>query len=68
VEQLQMIFGYRNAFLFPGRVFLPRIDNLLNDAGELTDADTLERLTDQANGFIDFVERLRGIKLLPKSK
>jgi NAD(P)H-dependent FMN reductase len=66
IEQLQMIFGYRNAFLYPGRVFLPRVDSLLDDDGTLKDGDVLERLTDQAMGFVDFVERLRGVKLRAK--
>jgi NAD(P)H-dependent FMN reductase len=66
VEQLQMIFGYRNAFLYPGRVFLPHIDSLLGEDGTLKDADVLERLSEQANGFVDFVERLRGVKLRAK--
>src|SRR6185295_20031426 len=30
VEQLQAIFGYRNAYVFPERVFLPRINTLLD--------------------------------------
>jgi NAD(P)H-dependent FMN reductase len=63
VEQLQMIFGYRNAFLYPERVFLPSIDDLLDDAGHLTDPDILKRLKAQAEGFVDFVERLKGVKL-----
>ena len=63
IEQLQAIFGYRNAFVFPERVFLPRVNELLDDKGRLTDPDLLERLRVQALGFIDFVERLRGVKL-----
>ena len=63
VEQLQMIFGYRNAFLYPERVFLPGIGNLLDDAGQLKDADISKRLKSQAEGFVDFVERLKGVKL-----
>jgi NAD(P)H-dependent FMN reductase len=66
VEQLQMIFGYRNAFLYPERVFLPRIDELLNDEGRFTDPDVVERLTSQAAGFVEFVERLKGVKLRQK--
>jgi chromate reductase, NAD(P)H dehydrogenase (quinone) len=65
VEQLQAIFGYRNAFLFPERVFLPQINNLLDDAGLLKDPELLQRLKSQAEGFVDFVERLRSIKLRP---
>lgn len=63
VEQLQSIFGYRNACLYPERVFLPRINDLLNAEGRLSDPEILERLQAQANGFVDFVERLKGINL-----
>ena len=63
VEQLQAIFGYRNAYLFPERVFLPRINDLLDDAGRLKDAELLQRLKTQAEGFVDFVERLQRVKL-----
>ena len=63
VEQLQMIFGYRNAYLYPERVFLPKINDLLDDNGRLNDAELLERLRKQAEGFVDFVERLKQTKL-----
>jgi NAD(P)H-dependent FMN reductase len=63
VEQLQMIFGYRNALLFPERVFLPGVGDLLDESGRLTDSGILKRLRTQAEGFIDFVERLKGVKL-----
>ena len=63
VEQLQAIFGYRNAFIYPNRVFLPSINDLLDARGRLTDAELVERLKSQANGFVDFVEKLKAIKL-----
>jgi chromate reductase, NAD(P)H dehydrogenase (quinone) len=63
VEQLQMIFGYRNAFLYPERVFLPRIGELLGAAGRLEDPEVLDRLRHQAEGFIDFVEKLNDVTL-----
>ena len=63
VEQLQAIFGYRNACLFPERVFLPRINDLLDEAGWLKDPELLQRLKSQAEGFVDFVERVQRIKL-----
>ncbi|MGO8926926.1 MAG: NADPH-dependent FMN reductase [Limisphaerales bacterium] len=63
VEQLQAIFGYRNGYLFPERVFLPRINDLLNEAGRLKDPELLQRLRSQAEGFVDFVERVQRIKL-----
>lgn len=63
VEQLQQIFGYRNAFIYPERVFLPQVNNLLDDSGRLMDADLLKRLHAQAEGFVGFVERLQNVKL-----
>jgi NAD(P)H-dependent FMN reductase len=63
VEQLQQIFGYRNAYLYPERVFLPQINNLLDASGRLKDAELLARLKAQADGFTDFVERLKNVKL-----
>ena len=64
VEQLQMIFGYRNAFVYPERVFLPRINDLLDAEGRIKHADTVDRLKAQATGFIDFVRRLKGPEAL----
>jgi chromate reductase len=63
VEQLQAIFGYRNAYLYPERVFLPQINNLLDASGRLKDAELAGRLKAQAGGFTDFVERLKNVKL-----
>jgi len=63
VEQLQMIFGYRNAYIYPERVFLPQVYNLLDDNGRIKDAELLERLKKQAEGFVTFTEKLQGVKL-----
>lgn len=58
VEQLQQIFGYRNAHLYPERVFLPGIGRLLTEAGTIGDPDVLARLEKQAAGFDRFVRSL----------
>ena len=63
VEQLQAIFGYRNAYLYPERVFMPQINNLLDDNGRLNDAELLGRLKKQVEGFVGFVESVKGVKL-----
>jgi len=63
VEQLQQIFGYRNAFVYPQRVFLPSVNELLDDQGRLKDESLRQRLLEQATGFVDFVEKLKGVKL-----
>ena len=63
VEQLQQIFGYRNAHIFPERVFLPQVNSLLDPSGRLNNPELLDRLRKQAAGFVDFVERLQPIKV-----
>lgn len=63
VEQLQAVFGYRNAHVFPERVFIPRVYEQLDEAGGLKDPELVQRLKTQAAGFVDFVERLSGKKL-----
>ena len=63
VEQLQAIFGYRNAHLFPERVFLPGINDLLDDEGQFTESDLADRIRRQASGFLDFVQALKGVDL-----
>ena len=63
VEQLQAIFGYRNAHLYPERVFLPRIHELLDANGKLANPELIDRLKAQASGFVQFVERLKQINL-----
>lgn len=58
VEQLQMIFGYRNAYLYPDRVFIPGVNKKLDAQGRLTDPDINQRLATQAAGFAGFVGRV----------
>lgn len=60
VEQLQAIFGYRNAFIFPERVFMPGVGKLLDASGQFTNGDIPKRLHQQAVAFVEFVEKLRG--------
>ena len=63
VEHLQQIFGYRNAFVYPERVFLPKVHELWDESGRLKDPELVGRLKKQAVGFIGFVEQLAGVKL-----
>jgi chromate reductase len=63
VEQLQAIFSYRNAHIFPERVFMPGINDLLDDNGRLNNPEILERLRKQVHGFVEFIERLQQKKL-----
>jgi NAD(P)H-dependent FMN reductase len=56
VEQLQLIFAYRNAHPYPPRVFIPGVGGKLDASGQLTDADLLARLEAQCLGFSKFVK------------
>jgi len=55
VEQLQAIFAYRNAFIFPDRVFIPQVNNHLSSEGRLKSEEHLSLLRKQAEGFAKFV-------------
>lgn len=58
VEQLQMIFGYRNAYILPERVWIPRINNQWNsDETDFADSAISEMLQKQVDQFIQFVRR-----------
>lgn len=58
VEQLQQIFGYRHAHIYPERVFIPHVNGVLDSAGRLADQEIVGRLRNQAKGFIRFYRTL----------
>src|SRR4051812_25095364 len=57
VEQLQMIFGYRNAHMYPDRVFIPGINQKFDATGAFADEAINNRLAMQARGFVEFTRR-----------
>ncbi|HEX2971144.1 MAG TPA: NAD(P)H-dependent oxidoreductase [Tepidisphaeraceae bacterium] len=59
VEQLQMVFGYRNAHIYPERVFIPSVKEKLDEQGHLRDASLDERLATQAQGFAEYCHLLK---------
>ncbi len=58
VEQLQQIFSYRNAHIYPQRVFIPGVNDKLDEQGAIKDEKIQQRLQDQAEGFLKFVANL----------
>lgn len=62
VEHLQQVFGYRNAYIFPQRVFLFNIWDKMK-SGELQDAESVQLLRLQASNFQKFVRGLVSEKL-----
>lgn len=59
VEQLQLVFGYRNAQTYPQRVFLPAVHQHFDEAGNFSDEALRTRLEAQVAGFQMFVRRMR---------
>lgn len=62
VEHLQQVMGYRNAFVFPQRIFLQNVWNLMKE-GKITDNLTQALLVKQAQDFQKFVAALEGVSL-----
>lgn len=60
VEQLQSVFGYRNAYIYPVRVFMPGIGDHLSPDGRIANPEYVKRLREQVAGFVEFVRKLRG--------
>jgi NAD(P)H-dependent FMN reductase len=56
VEQLQLVFGYRNAHVYPDRVFIAGSSSKFDAAGALNDPALDERVTRQARGFAEFAK------------
>jgi len=54
VEQMQMVFGYRNAHAYPDRVFISAIHQKISPDGALNDPAIDERLARQVKGFAQF--------------
>lgn len=62
VEHLQGVFGYRNAYIFPVRVFLTDVGNVVKD-GTIQDARLMAFLKTQVEGFCRFVRALQSESL-----
>ena len=58
VEHFQQVAGYRNAYIFPRRLFIGDSYQQFVD-GKLADDELSERLHQQADGFIRFIENVK---------
>ena len=58
VEQLEMIFQYRNAHLFGRRLFIPSVHGAFDAEGRLVDAELGARLEAMVRGFSGFCRSL----------
>lgn len=60
VEQLQQVVGYRNAYVFPERVFIPRIHKNFDDEKGILNSFQQELLELQVKNFVQFINKLKG--------
>jgi len=69
VEHLQGVFGYRNSYIFPERVFLSNIWSVLQD-GKIVDETMYDLLKAQVKAFSSFIKGLesQGLDALSKAK
>ncbi len=62
VEQMQLICGYRNAYIYPERVFLQRISRKFNKQEGITDEFIVELLDSQIRGFVSYVSQIKELE------
>lgn len=67
VEHLQQVMSYRSAYLFPQRLFLANVGNVLKD-GTIADPVMLDLLKTQVRDFPKFIEGLKSQGLDANSK
>ncbi len=67
VEHLQQVFGYRNAFVFPQRVFVANVYNVFKE-GRFTDSVLEGLVHDELKGFVRFIEALESYGLDANSR
>lgn len=63
VEHLQQVFGYRNSFIYPERVFMQNVWTTLTAEGEVSDKTTDGLLDQQVEGFSKFIKGLKSVGL-----
>jgi NAD(P)H-dependent FMN reductase len=58
VEHLQQVFGYRNAYVFPERIFITNVWNVLKD-NTITDENLFALMQTQVKNYCRFVNALQ---------
>lgn len=58
VEQMQQIFCYRNALLYPERVFINHAKDQLDTQGRPSDSTVRSLLEQEVKGFFEFARKL----------
>lgn len=67
VEHLQQVFGYRNAYIFPNRVFISNVKDVFKD-GKVHDPMVADLLKVQSRDFLRFIKALKDERLDANSR
>ena len=59
VEQLQQVFGYRNAQQYCERVFFPSVHKTIGEDGSPEPGLAADLLTSQVSGFVEFIRNVK---------
>lgn len=68
IEHLQGVMGYRNAFMYPERVFFRDIGRHFKDSEAVTDPQMLSLFEKQCTGFARFIKALQSAGLDANSR
>jgi len=68
VEQLQQVVSYRNAYVFPERVFISRVDENFDDEKGVIDSLQQQLLMSQIENYPSFIRKLREDESLVSNK
>ena len=60
VEHFQGVAGYRNAHMYPNRIFVGAVYKVIGSDQKINDPALVERLQAQAAGFVSFITSLAG--------
>ncbi|HKK45227.1 MAG TPA: NAD(P)H-dependent oxidoreductase [Balneolaceae bacterium] len=66
VEQLQQVFGYRNAHIFPERVFISRVDENFDEQEGIRNEFQQQLLDSQIENFPSYVRDLKEGSMMSK--
>lgn len=64
VEQLQQVVGYRNAHVYPERIFIPRVNKNFDDEKGILNPFQQDLLESQIRNFVQFISDLKSENLV----
>ena len=68
VEHMQGVLGFRNAFIYPARVFFRDAGKVMKGVTEIADPVLMDLFRKQAEGFVAFVKALKAAGLDANSR